>query len=118
MVENGRLIPLASYTSVAGGVPALTPEERRVCLADTCFAFDETRGFLEDCDGMRRAGEPGACTINRPCAQQYVGKYQSCMVISGRLIVHADFFYAVRVRQCICGAVAGETNTGAFPYNP
>ena len=26
----------------------------------------------------------GACTINLPCAQQYVGKYQSCMVISGR----------------------------------
>ena len=24
---------------------------------------------------------------SRPCAQQYVGKYQSCMVISGRLIV-------------------------------
>ena len=33
--------------------------------------------------------DTGACTINRPCAQQYVGKYQSCMVISGRLIVHA-----------------------------
>ena len=31
----------------------------------------------------------GACIINRPCAQQYVGKSQSCMVISGRLIVHA-----------------------------
>ena len=31
----------------------------------------------------------GACTINRPCAQQYVGKYQSCMIISGRLIVFA-----------------------------
>ena len=31
----------------------------------------------------------GACTINRPCAQKYVGKSQSCMVISGRLIVHA-----------------------------
>ena len=30
----------------------------------------------------------GACTINRPCAQQYVGKSQSCMVISGRLIPH------------------------------
>ena len=30
-----------------------------------------------------------ACTINRPCAQQFVGKYQSCMVTSGRLIVHA-----------------------------
>ena len=22
----------------------------------------------------------GACGYNRPCAQQYVGKYQSCMV--------------------------------------
>ena len=31
----------------------------------------------------------GAWPYNRPCAQQYVGKYQSCMVISGRLIVHA-----------------------------
>ena len=33
--------------------------------------------------------DTGACTINRICAQQYIGKYQSCMVISGRLIVHA-----------------------------
>ena len=31
----------------------------------------------------------GARTINRPCAQQYVGKSQSCMVISVRLIVRA-----------------------------
>ena len=31
----------------------------------------------------------GAFTINRPCAQQYVGKSQSCMVENGRLIVHA-----------------------------
>ena len=31
----------------------------------------------------------GAWPYNRPCAQQYVGKSQSCMVISGRLIVHA-----------------------------
>jgi len=31
----------------------------------------------------------GACTLNRPCAQQYVGKSQSCMVTSGRLIVRA-----------------------------
>ena len=33
--------------------------------------------------------DTGACPYNRPCAQQYVGKSQSCMVISGRLIVHA-----------------------------
>ena len=35
------------------------------------------------------APHTGACPYNRPCAQQYVGKSQSCMVISGRLIVHA-----------------------------
>ena len=44
-------------------------------------------------DGVARLRSPrsraGACTINRPCAQQYVGKYQSCMVASGRLIRHA-----------------------------
>ena len=33
--------------------------------------------------------DTGACPYNRPCAQQYVGKSQSCMVISGRLVVHA-----------------------------
>ena len=53
----------------------------------------------------------GACTINRPCAQQYVGKSQSCMVISGRLIVHApvgywptgeqDFSQSLRTDQCM-----------------
>ena len=34
--------------------------------------------------GMTSTGpsSTGACTINRPCAQQYVGKSQSCMVIS------------------------------------
>ena len=36
-----------------------------------------------------QCGTVGACTLNRPCAQQYVGKSQSCMVISGRLMVHA-----------------------------
>ena len=34
--------------------------------------------------------DTGACTYNQPCAQQYVGKSQSCMVISGRLIPHAS----------------------------
>ena len=31
----------------------------------------------------------GAWRYNRPCAQQYVGKSQSCMVTSGRLFRHA-----------------------------
>ena len=33
----------------------------------------------------------GACGYNRPCAHQYVGKYQSCMVENGRLIPHASY---------------------------
>ena len=32
-------------------------------------------------DGSHYKLAYGACTINRPCAQQYVGKTQSCMVI-------------------------------------
>ena len=39
--------------------------------------------------GQACGGATGAFPYNRPCAQQYVGKSQSCMVISGRLIVHA-----------------------------
>ena len=35
------------------------------------------------------AAPTGACPYNLPCAQEYVGKSQSCRVISGRLIVHA-----------------------------
>ena len=49
----------------------------------------------------------GACPYSRPCAQQYVGKSHSCMVISGRLIVHASYHmqHALRggkvsVRSC------------------
>ena len=34
--------------------------------------------------------ETGAFPYNRPCAEQYIGKSQSCMVISGRLIPHAS----------------------------
>ena len=39
--------------------------------------------------GASSGSNTGAWPYNRPCAQQYVGKYQSCMVLSGRLIVHA-----------------------------
>ena len=35
------------------------------------------------------AAATGAWQYNRPCAHQYVGKSQSCMVTSGRLIRHA-----------------------------
>ena len=36
-------------------------------------------------------GSTGACGYNRPCAHQYVGKYQSCMVENGLLIPHASY---------------------------
>eukprot|EP01048_Picozoa_sp_COSAG05_P008413 COSAG05_NODE_639_length_8156_cov_122.162840_9_plen_162_part_00 len=32
----------------------------------------------------------GACPYNRPCAHQYVGEYQSCMVETGRFIPRAS----------------------------
>ena len=51
---------------------------------------------LTDASDATSSGATGACTINRPCAQQYVGKSQSCMLISGRLIVHAP----VQATQC------------------
>ena len=38
---------------------------------------------------VRWRAATGAWPYNRPCAQQYVGKYQTCMFISGRLTVHA-----------------------------
>ena len=54
-------------------------------------AGDGTRGSGRDAyHGCRRQWRgTGACTINRPCAQKYVVKSQSCMVTSGRLIVRA-----------------------------
>ena len=48
-------------------------------------------GYSAYFSGGSRAGTntTGVWPYNRPCAQQYVGKSQSCMVISGRLSVHA-----------------------------
>ena len=53
---------------------------------------------------VRNSAPTGACTINRPCAQQFVGKYQSCMVISGRLIVHAPIptYLPSSVKRSFC----------------
>ena len=42
-------------------------------------------GILKTCPPV---AAPAACTINRPCAQQYVGKSQSCMVISDGARLH------------------------------
>ena len=55
---------------------------RRHSEDDTAHTSRHSRKGCPDID-------TGAWQYIRPCAQQYVGKYQSCMVISGRLIVHA-----------------------------
>ena len=65
----------------------------------------------------------GACTINRPCAQQYVGKAQSCMVISGRLIVHAPVHghaedISTRMRMRLCSCVDRERGSRAIQNMP
>ena len=59
-------------------------------LARTCKALVQL--VLTSCSGgMRRKNTETCEGFNKVCAQQYVGKYQSCMVRNGRLIVHAKF---------------------------
>ena len=50
----------------------------------------------------------GAFPDNPTCAQHYVGKSQSCMVMSGRLIGHAP----VLLRRMLIRSVAGENPLG------
>ena len=71
----------------------------RVLLVRRCKGIDAHRDHPHDYEvdpmdplgssSLNKMKNPGTWPYNRPCAQQYVGKYQSCMVISGRLIVHA-----------------------------
>ena len=50
--------------------------------------------------------DTGACGYNRPCAHQYVGKSQSCMVQNGRLIPHASYRRRWQHRfQGVCSVV-------------
>ena len=49
----------------------------------------------------------GACVYNRPCAHQYVGKSQSCMVLTGRLHSRASYWHGQRgVRAGLTCAVS------------
>ena len=59
------------------------------------WSHKEVEKKIEGANGLRSALSNsikvhGACGYNRPCAQQYVGTYQSCMVENGRLIPHAS----------------------------
>ena len=70
---------------------------RLTVTVSPCTTIWATRGQAPEIETA------GACTINRPCAQQYAGKSQSCMVISGRLIGHAP---VLNVRLTSAGSVA------------
>ena len=64
---------------------------------------------VSSCVCIRECSLAHLSAFARPCAQQYVGKYQSCMVMSGRLIVHAPVCVSVALRLwslCACVSVS------------
>ena len=117
LAQPSRGYPTAGYPRPAQqqqrhlskGLPGRAPRGecvREPELARVCLPLPGHRAWprQEECDRrlVTTTGEilpTGACRINRPCAQQYVGKSQSCMVISGRLIVHAPVYLRVRSRS-------------------
>ena len=115
---------------IPGQYTALSPytEPRQVYSSSSPLPFgasegERLHGFPSSLSGLRVGGtgrsansfssppgmfgpfEPtGACPYNRPCAQQYVGKSQSGMVISGRLIVQTCQTFGARsccARRCV-----------------
>ena len=48
--------------------------------ADNVMGVLAMAAILDDETAGSASLDPGACGYNRPCAHQYVGKYQSCMV--------------------------------------
>ena len=67
------------------------------------------------------ARSSGAWPYNQPCTQQYVGKSQSCMVISDRLIVHAlDQCWSRRARvrgRWVGGRLRSPPENGVCAYS-
>ena len=87
-VQAGRVFAVDANTYFARPSPSLAEGAALVAL---CAYANEPAVVtaLENEIGFSLPPATGAWPYNRPCAQQYVGKSQSCMVISGRLIVHA-----------------------------
>ena len=52
----------------------------------------------------------GAWQYNRPCAQQYVGKSQSCMVQDGQLIPHASYAWQFEPVEVISATADSRTH--------
>ena len=62
------------------------PQQKRI--ADAAGLYVRQAGKVKQAG----AHTTGACGYNRPCAHQYVCKYQSCMVQNGRSIPHASYY--------------------------
>ena len=69
------------------------------CAALACVRLTDDQCVVHLAIETETEKLPGAWQYNRPCAQQYVGKSQSCMVISGRLIVHAPVVHIASHKQ-------------------
>ena len=67
---------------------SVNPRPRSTCSA-RASALPSDAISSSTADRAAQTWHTGACTINRPCAQQYVGKSQSSMVTSGQLFRHA-----------------------------
>ena len=91
----------ASLRELLQGERQLTQAETALANAALATADDALLQAREIVAATAGGGTTGAWPYNRPCAQQYVGKSQSCMFISGRLIVHAgeDEKHAIRHRK-------------------
>ena len=74
----------ASLRELLQGERQLTHAETAVANAALATADDALLQAREIVAATAGGGTTGAWPYNRPCAQQYVGKSQSCMVTSGR----------------------------------
>ena len=89
---HARLHPAMAVSASAPAAAAVPAPAAAVTAAAAAEKGDYRSDQIEG--GPSAEASTGACPYNRPCAQQYVGKSQACMVISGRLIVHAPVRWA------------------------
>ena len=103
-ISRNRAIWSASKQGRTGGGHACTAHthdgtQPYISSHPAVTARGKTGMQLGGSAGARWRYRTGACGYNRPCAHQYVGKSQSCMVENGRLIPHA---YRTRRAVCVC----------------
>eukprot|EP01048_Picozoa_sp_COSAG05_P008921 COSAG05_NODE_704_length_7857_cov_2.807038_4_plen_227_part_00 len=91
VLREALALPPAASASAPPELPLAPPPASRMLARRVFIHFAFAVGVSTARTYLLSATSQGtdACPYNRPCAQQYVGKSQPCMVVSGRLIVHA-----------------------------